>query len=89
MTTSLTAHPPATLEGWYALHEVFRINRASLAPSELHRMVRAASAKLGDKPVRPHDLEIERKGASAPESRVELLRRADRIDVGSDGDSLS
>jgi peroxiredoxin len=26
MTTSETAHPPATLEGWFALHQIFRID---------------------------------------------------------------
>jgi len=29
-STAEVAHPPETLEGWYAVHQVFRIDRASL-----------------------------------------------------------
>jgi chlorite dismutase len=47
MTTSATAHPPATLEGWYALHQIFRIDRSKLTARELERLLRAATAKLG------------------------------------------
>jgi chlorite dismutase len=47
MTTSVTAHPPATLEGWYALHQVFRINRERLSPRDLDRLIKSAIAKLG------------------------------------------
>jgi chlorite dismutase len=47
MTTSPIAHPPATLEGWYALHQIFRISKARLEPRELDRMIKAAKAKLG------------------------------------------
>lgn len=50
MTTSATAHPPATVEGWYALHEIFRIDRKRLAPRELDRLIKAATAKLGGEP---------------------------------------
>lgn len=68
MTTPITAHPPATLEGWYAMHEVFRINGAPVAPRELNRMVRSASAKLRVKPVRPTTSRSKEKGASATET---------------------
>ena len=47
MTTPPIAHPPATLEGWYALHQIFRMNKARLEPRELNRLIKAASAKLG------------------------------------------
>ena len=47
MTTPPIAHPPATLEGWYALHQIFRMNKARHEPRELNRLIKAASAKLG------------------------------------------
>ena len=47
MTTPPIAHPPATLEGWYALHQIFRAKKAPVQPRELDRMIKAASAKLG------------------------------------------
>jgi hydrogen peroxide-dependent heme synthase len=47
MTTSAIAHPPATLEGWYALHQIFRINRKRPEPRELDRMIKTAKASLG------------------------------------------
>ena len=53
MTTPPIAHPPATLEGWYALHQIFRIDKTRLAPPELKRMIKAASAKLGGGSTRP------------------------------------
>ncbi len=52
MTTPPLAHPPATLEGWYALHQIFRLNGTPLDARELHRLVKAASAKLGGAPTR-------------------------------------
>jgi hydrogen peroxide-dependent heme synthase len=52
MTTSALAHPPATLEGWYALHQIFRVNRGRLAPRDVDRLVKAAQAKLGGAPIR-------------------------------------
>jgi len=44
MTIPITAHPPATLEGWYALHEIFRIDRERVSPVELGKMIGAARA---------------------------------------------
>src|ERR1700736_2018193 len=52
MTTSAIAHPPATLEGWYALHQIFRIDRGRVQPRELDRMIKAATLKLGGAPAR-------------------------------------
>ena len=41
------AHPPETLEGWYALHQVFRVDRASLrALDEIARVQLIDSANL-------------------------------------------
>ena len=42
------AHPPETLEGWFALHQVFRINRQALdaRPDVLARMGESAGAAL-------------------------------------------
>jgi peroxiredoxin len=47
MTTAPIAHPPATLEGWYALHQIFRMKKGPLEARELNRLIKAASAKLG------------------------------------------
>ena len=42
------AHPPETLEGWFALHQIFRINRQALdaRPDVLARMGESAGAAL-------------------------------------------
>ena len=53
MTATPIAHPPETLEGWYALHQIFRIDRKNLdARGEaLKRMGEAAITALStDKP---------------------------------------
>ena len=43
-----TAHPPETLEGWFALHQIFRVNRQALdsRADVLARMGEAAGAAL-------------------------------------------
>ena len=46
MTTPPTAHPPATLEGWYALHQIFRIDRRRLAKRGLGAMLKSARTAL-------------------------------------------
>jgi len=61
MTTSAIAHPPATLEGWYALHQIFRIGGKRPAPRELDRMIKAARAKLGGAPERSAGASSKRK----------------------------
>jgi hydrogen peroxide-dependent heme synthase len=48
MSTSSTAHPPATLEGWYSLHQVFRVDRERVTPARLNTIVKAARVALGD-----------------------------------------
>jgi peroxiredoxin len=48
MATSPIAHPPETIEGWYALHQVFRVNRQALdaRPDVLARMGESAGEAL-------------------------------------------
>ncbi len=46
MTTPPTAHPPETLEGWYALHQIFRFNGQRPDASRFARMARTAAAAL-------------------------------------------
>jgi len=48
MTTTPVAHPPETLEGWYALHQIFRMNRQGLdaRADVLARMGESAAAAL-------------------------------------------
>jgi peroxiredoxin len=47
METSPIAYPPATLEGWYALHQIFRVGNAPVARRQLSRLIKAASERLG------------------------------------------
>lgn len=63
MTTPPIAHPPATLEGWYAVHQIFRINRTRPGPRELNRMIKAASATLGGGRARSSGSRPERKSS--------------------------
>jgi chlorite dismutase len=42
MTTPPAAHPPATLEGWYVLHQIFRVDRRRLAKRGLGPMLKSA-----------------------------------------------
>ena len=49
MSENPIAHPPETVEGWYALHQLFRLDRAALRalqPPERAERVRAARAAL-------------------------------------------
>jgi len=45
MTTPI-AHPPETLEGWYALHQIFRVNKQSIDAPRLGRMATGGLAGL-------------------------------------------
>src|SRR6266404_2419540 len=47
MTTPPIAHPPETLEGWFALHQIFRFAKEKPDAIRLARMVNAAAAALG------------------------------------------
>jgi chlorite dismutase len=66
MTTPPIAHPPATLEGWYALHQIFRINKARPGARELNRMIKAATAELGGGRTRSTHSTPKRKPKVAP-----------------------
>jgi hydrogen peroxide-dependent heme synthase len=46
MTTPPIAHPPETLEGWFALHQIFRFKKPKLDAGRLTRMVKSASLAL-------------------------------------------
>jgi chlorite dismutase len=48
MTTLPTAHPPATLEGWYSLHQIFRVDRERATEARLNTIVKAARVAIGD-----------------------------------------
>jgi peroxiredoxin len=59
MTTPQIAHPPETLEGWFALHQIFRFTKPKLDASRLARMVKAAVANAAAAP-----------GKTAPKARA-------------------
>ena len=46
MTISPIVHPPATLEGWYALHQIFRITKARPDAARLEGIVQTAATAL-------------------------------------------
>jgi chlorite dismutase len=46
MTSPEIAHPPETLEGWYALHQIFRFTKQKPDAARLARMVKAAAAAV-------------------------------------------
>ncbi len=46
MTTPTIAHPPETLEGWYALHQIFRFTNRRPNGASLTRLVSNAGASL-------------------------------------------
>jgi peroxiredoxin len=48
MTTPAIAHPPVTLEGWFALHQIFRIDRERAAQRNFDAMIRTAAARLSN-----------------------------------------
>lgn len=50
MTSPPTAHPPETLEGWYALHQIFRFARQKPDATRLARLVKSSAAALGSAP---------------------------------------
>jgi peroxiredoxin len=47
MTTPPIAHPPETLEGWYALHQIFRFAKQKPDAKRLARMAKGAGTALG------------------------------------------
>ncbi len=63
MTTPPIAHPPETLEGWYALHQIFRFTKQKPDASSLARLVRNCASVLGST---PHARKKGAKSAPAP-----------------------
>jgi peroxiredoxin len=61
MTQPVIAHPPETLEGWYALHQIFRFVKQKPDARRLTQLVATATASLSAAPAR-------RKGAKKPSS---------------------
>jgi peroxiredoxin len=51
MSSSPIAHPPETLEGWYALHQIFRFGKQKPDAASLARIVKSAATSLGSAPV--------------------------------------
>jgi hydrogen peroxide-dependent heme synthase len=47
MTMPPIAHPPETLEGWYALHQIFRFSKQKPDASRLARMAKSFAAASG------------------------------------------
>ena len=46
MTTPQVAHPPETLEGWFALHQIFRFRNPRVDPGRLAKLVKGAFTAL-------------------------------------------
>lgn len=61
MTQPVIAHPPETLEGWYALHQIFRFVKQKPDARRLAKMAATAAASMSAAPAR-------RKGAKKPSS---------------------
>jgi len=52
MTTPLIAHPPETLEGWYALHQIFRFANPKPDATRLARLVNSSAVLLSSGPAK-------------------------------------
>ena len=63
MTTPPIAHPPETLEGWYALHQIFQFTKQKPDASSLARLARSSATVLGSA---PHARKKRAKSAPAP-----------------------
>jgi hydrogen peroxide-dependent heme synthase len=50
MTNTPVAHPPETLEGWFALHQIFRFRKAGVDAGRLARLVKSATKKPRSSP---------------------------------------
>ena len=59
------AHPPETLEGWFALHQIFRFKKTKLDTARLTRMVK--SATVGSDPRRKSGSRARTKKADSSE----------------------
>jgi chlorite dismutase len=47
MTTPPIAHPPETIEGWFVLHQIFRLKKPKIDAARLGRMVKSALTEAG------------------------------------------
>ena len=47
MTTPPIAHPPETIEGWFVLHQIFRLKQPRLDAKRLARMAKSAVTETG------------------------------------------
>jgi hydrogen peroxide-dependent heme synthase len=50
MTSPPIAHPPETLEGWYALHQIFRLAKQKPDATRLARLVKSSAIALSSAP---------------------------------------
>ncbi len=65
MTTQPIAHPPETLEGWFALHQIFRFRQGKVDAGRLVRMVKVTAR--ADRPRRKSSTRAAAKEASSAE----------------------
>ena len=69
MTVPPIAHPPETLEGWYALHQIFRFARQKPDAAFLARMIKSAASAMRS-PQQPRKA----KGSSPPAGWSRFVR---------------
>src|ERR1700674_4023371 len=50
MTMPTIAHPPETLEGWFALHQIFRFTNQKPDATRLARIARSSATVVGAAP---------------------------------------
>ncbi|HEY6088283.1 MAG TPA: hydrogen peroxide-dependent heme synthase, partial [Gemmatimonadaceae bacterium] len=65
MTTRQIAHPPETLEGWFALHQIFRFRDLTVDADRLGRMVKGAAADLKHGKKSAKNVEAKKSGSVA------------------------
>src|ERR1700694_4786818 len=64
VTTPAAAHPPETLEGWYALHQIFRFRNPKLDSRRLARLAKSVTAlDTGKRP--PTKARVKKSGSAA------------------------
>ena len=65
MTMPPIAHPPETLEGWFALHQIFRFRNPKVDAGRLAKMVKGAATSLEPAKKSAGKAQSENEGASA------------------------
>lgn len=63
MTTPSIAHPPETLEGWFAVHQIFRFRKSNVDAGRLVRMVKGAAPALDPRKKSPPKARTKKPGA--------------------------